>query len=238
MFGRAFTERLITQMYFPGDPLLPYDPIFNGVHDPAARQRMISTFDWSTTEQEWALGYRFDIVDRRPPGHPDGGSVTDASPSAAAVPGPTPSQTIGPFFRFGTDWLHAPDLVDPAAPGAVTLRGTVLDGDGTPVPDAMIELWQAATGRFGRYLVGPAGDFRFTVAAGGPFDVTVFARGLLNRLVTRMALAADPGADADPILALVPAERRATLTAAAEPNGAYRWDVRLQGEGETVFLAW
>lgn len=62
VFGRVFTERLVTQMYFPGDPLLPFDPIFNSVRDEAARRRMISSFDWSTTEEEWALGYRFDIV--------------------------------------------------------------------------------------------------------------------------------------------------------------------------------
>ncbi|HWB22502.1 MAG TPA: protocatechuate 3,4-dioxygenase subunit beta [Gaiellaceae bacterium] len=62
IFGRAFTERLVTQMYFPGDPLFPADPIFNSVRDPKARERMISTFDWETTTPEWALGYRFDIV--------------------------------------------------------------------------------------------------------------------------------------------------------------------------------
>ena len=62
MFGRAFTERLITQMYFPGDPLFASDPIFNSIRDPAARERLVSAFDWDTTEEEWALGYRFDIV--------------------------------------------------------------------------------------------------------------------------------------------------------------------------------
>jgi protocatechuate 3,4-dioxygenase beta subunit len=62
VFGRAFTERLVTQMYFPGDPLFPFDPIFNSVRDPAARERMVSRFDWETTEEQWALGYRFDIV--------------------------------------------------------------------------------------------------------------------------------------------------------------------------------
>jgi protocatechuate 3,4-dioxygenase, beta subunit len=62
IFGRAFTERLVTQMYFPGDPLFPADPIFNSVRDPKARERMISTFDWETTTPEWALGFRFDIV--------------------------------------------------------------------------------------------------------------------------------------------------------------------------------
>jgi protocatechuate 3,4-dioxygenase, beta subunit len=62
LFGRAFTQRLVTQMYFPGDPLFFQDPIFNGVRDERARKRMISTYDHSATRPEWALGYRFDIV--------------------------------------------------------------------------------------------------------------------------------------------------------------------------------
>jgi protocatechuate 3,4-dioxygenase beta subunit len=62
IFGRAFTERLVTQMYFPGDPLLDYDPIFQSVRDPNARKLLISAFDWGTTTPEWALGYRFDVV--------------------------------------------------------------------------------------------------------------------------------------------------------------------------------
>jgi protocatechuate 3,4-dioxygenase beta subunit len=62
VFGRAFTERLVTQMYFPGDPLFALDPIFQSVRDPRARERMISTFDLATTRPEWALGYRFDVV--------------------------------------------------------------------------------------------------------------------------------------------------------------------------------
>jgi protocatechuate 3,4-dioxygenase beta subunit len=62
VFGRVFTERLVTQMYFPGDPLLAWDPIYNSVRDEQARRRMIADFDWATTEEEWALGYRFDII--------------------------------------------------------------------------------------------------------------------------------------------------------------------------------
>jgi protocatechuate 3,4-dioxygenase beta subunit len=62
LFGRAFTQRLITQMYFPGDPLFPFDPIYNSVRDERARQRMISRFDLETTQPEWALSYKFDIV--------------------------------------------------------------------------------------------------------------------------------------------------------------------------------
>jgi protocatechuate 3,4-dioxygenase, beta subunit len=72
VFGRAFTDRLVTQMYFPGDPLFPFDPIFHSIRDERVRQRLISTFDWETTTPEWALGYRFDIVlggrDRTPTG--------------------------------------------------------------------------------------------------------------------------------------------------------------------------
>jgi protocatechuate 3,4-dioxygenase beta subunit len=62
LFGQAIVQRLITQMYFPGDPLIPLDPILNGVPDPAARMRLVSAFDLETTVPEWALGYRFDIV--------------------------------------------------------------------------------------------------------------------------------------------------------------------------------
>jgi protocatechuate 3,4-dioxygenase beta subunit len=62
VFGRAFTERLVTQMYFPGDPLFAYDPIYRSVRDPKARERMVSTFDLANTKPEWALAYSFDIV--------------------------------------------------------------------------------------------------------------------------------------------------------------------------------
>jgi protocatechuate 3,4-dioxygenase beta subunit len=62
LFGRAFTERLVTQMYFPGDPLMAFDPIFQSVRDPKAQQLLISSFDWETTTPDWCLGYRFDVV--------------------------------------------------------------------------------------------------------------------------------------------------------------------------------
>jgi protocatechuate 3,4-dioxygenase, beta subunit len=70
VFGHAFTQRLVTQMYFPGDPLFPYDPIFNSVREPRARDLLVSAFDPQTTEPEWALGFRFDIVLRRTPVEP------------------------------------------------------------------------------------------------------------------------------------------------------------------------
>ena len=62
VFGRLFTQRLVTQMYFPGDPLFPYDPIFNSVRDPRARELLVARFDVATTEEQWALGYQWDIV--------------------------------------------------------------------------------------------------------------------------------------------------------------------------------
>ena len=62
LFGRAFPERLVTQMYFPGDPLFPFDPIYNSIRDERARQRLVSTFDIELTQPDWALGFRFDIV--------------------------------------------------------------------------------------------------------------------------------------------------------------------------------
>ena len=67
MFGRAFSSRLVTQMYFPGDPLFAYDPIFQSVRDPKARERLIAGFELELTQPEWALGYRFDIVLRATP---------------------------------------------------------------------------------------------------------------------------------------------------------------------------
>jgi protocatechuate 3,4-dioxygenase beta subunit len=70
VFGRAFANRLVTQMYFPGDPLFDADPIFNSVRDARARERLVSRFDWDTTTPEWALGYRFDIVLRGPAATP------------------------------------------------------------------------------------------------------------------------------------------------------------------------
>jgi protocatechuate 3,4-dioxygenase, beta subunit len=70
LFGRAFTDRLVTQMYFPGDPLFEYDPIFQSVRDPRARERLVARFDLDTTQEDWALGYHFDIVLRGPAATP------------------------------------------------------------------------------------------------------------------------------------------------------------------------
>ncbi|HVA73229.1 MAG TPA: hypothetical protein VNF71_01515 [Acidimicrobiales bacterium] len=156
----------------------------------------------------------------------------------------TPSQTIGPFFSFGLEWMAAPDLVDPASPGAIELVGTVYDGAGAGVPDAVVEIWQPPL--FGRALTGADGSFRFTTVKPAPgakgdaphVDVSLFARGLLQRVVTRIYFPDEETANAsDPVLAEVPEDRRATLVAVSK-DGCLRFDLHLQGPRETVFFAY
>jgi protocatechuate 3,4-dioxygenase, alpha subunit len=182
----------------------------------------------------------------------------------------TPSQTVGPFFSIGLNWSDGPHAVPEGTPGAFWVRGRVTDGDGEPVPDAVIESWQAdPDGRYHhpddpRGAGGNSGEFRgfaraptdadgrfaiLTVKPGpvpGPggaaqaphLALSVFARGLLNRVVTRIYFADEADLNAaDPVLRSVPEARRGRLLAEAEPDGGYRFDVRLQGEDETVFFA-
>lgn len=166
---------------------------------------------------------------------------------------PTASQTAGPFFRGA---LHRPDWEDLSAHlegKPITIAGRVLDRDGVGVFDAMLELWQAdAEGRyadgkirgFGRVCTSESGDFTFTTVVPGTalgqaphINVSLFARGLLKRLVTRIYFADRERENAsDPILALVPAARRATMLAESDGDGRYRFDIKLQGDGETVFF--
>ncbi|WP_308466909.1 protocatechuate 3,4-dioxygenase subunit alpha [Rathayibacter soli] len=174
----------------------------------------------------------------------------------------TPSQTVGPFFGNALPYHGGPELVPARLAQAIRLHGSVYDGEGTPVPDALIELWQAdGAGRisheqgsldrdgytftgFGRAATNLAGHYLFTtvkpgaVGAAAPYVlVTVFARGLLHHLFTRAYFPEDAQAQAtDAVLAAVPAERRATLVAIADGERSYRFDIRLQGDGETVFL--
>ena len=160
---------------------------------------------------------------------------------------PTPSQTVGPFFSFGLCERPCSDVV---AGGSVRLRGRVLDGAGDPVPDAMVETWQAdAAGVYrpdfgwGRCGTDAGGRFSFTTSRPGPVEgqaphlvVLVFARGLLKPLLTRMYFPDEPANAADPVLAALDEEERSTLV--AEPDGeALRFDIRLQGERQTSFFA-
>ena len=168
-----------------------------------------------------------------------------------------PSQTVGPFFHFAlTANAALGGMAGPQAEGErILLRFTLLDGDGLPVPDGMIELWQAnADGRhdaadpgfcgFGRLATDAEGRCTFhTVRPGrvggqaAHISVSVFARGLLGRLCSRVYFEGDPALADDSVLALVPAERWPTLMARFGAT-AGMWDfvVRLQGDRETVFF--
>ena len=165
---------------------------------------------------------------------------------------PTPAQTVGPFFGYALPFVGDSDLVPATHPQAIRLHGQVLDGTGQPVPDALLEVWQplGASGPptgslrrdgstftgWGRAATDDDGHYCFTtLLPEGPFfALTVFARGLESHLFTRAYL---PEYADDPFLAYVDPVRRATLVAAREDDG-FRFDVRLQGVGETVFLAY
>ena len=162
----------------------------------------------------------------------------------------TPAQTVGPYFAIGLPWPDGPEVVPG---GDVWIRGRVLDGDREPIPDALVETWQASPAGsyeepgfrgFGRCPTDEDGAYAIrTVKPGAVGDqaphiaVSVFARGLLHRVVTRLYFADEEAANAaDPVLGGLPADERATLVAAREDDG-YRFDVRLQGPDETVFFA-
>jgi protocatechuate 3,4-dioxygenase, alpha subunit len=177
---------------------------------------------------------------------------------------PASSQTVGPFFCIGLEYLidQAPAL-DAGMAGRIEIHGRVLDGDGTPVPDAVLEFWaphiaESISGQ-DQY---PAGfrrtatdiDGNFAVAAmrpaAAPLEdgrmqaphmlVLVFARGLLRHLLTRVYFEKEPGNTDDIVLTNIPAERRATLIGRLDNHrtNSYQWDVHLQGQNETVFFAW
>jgi protocatechuate 3,4-dioxygenase alpha subunit len=180
----------------------------------------------------------------------------------------TTSQTIGPYLRIGLEWMVIEDLAAQGVGGErIRIEGRVVDGDGKPVNDAAVEIWQAnSQGKYaspedtqdkplepgfrgyGRSLTDDAGAFRFrTFKPGrvpGPdgrlqaphITVTIFMRGLLKQLQTRIYFPDDPANADDPVLALVPAERRATLVAKKRSDGALEWNVVLQGKNETVFF--
>jgi len=176
---------------------------------------------------------------------------------------PTRGQTIGPFFGYALPFDDGPRLVTHDHPSAIRLHGTVRDGNGDPIPDALLEIWQADgdgqipqvpgslhrdgytfTG-WGRAATDNSGRYSFTTVAPGATDpgrapfiaMTVFARGLLDRLFTRVYLPGDSALETDPLLAAVPAGRRGTLIATRDDDG-FLFDVVLQGEYETVFLAY
>jgi protocatechuate 3,4-dioxygenase, alpha subunit len=158
----------------------------------------------------------------------------------------TPSQTVGPFFRIGLATTIGAHVVGDSTSEALRISGQVFDGAGEPVPDALIETWQpegagrCATdeeGHFAIVTVKPASDQGAGVPAGAPhLDVSVFARGLLTRLVTRMYFPDEVGANNDdPVLGTLSSEERETLVAVRD-DGGVRFDIHLQGARETVFF--
>jgi protocatechuate 3,4-dioxygenase, alpha subunit len=164
----------------------------------------------------------------------------------------TPSQTVGPFFSFGLCQRPCSELVPPGTAGALRIAGTVSDGAGEPVPDAVLETWQAdERGVFrpdfgwGRCGTDAAGRYAFVTVKPGPVDgqaphlaVQVFARGLLRQLFTRLYFPDEVEANAaDPVLRGIADDAlRATLVATADGDGSLRFDVRLQGERQTAFF--
>ncbi|MEU0839382.1 protocatechuate 3,4-dioxygenase subunit alpha [Streptomyces sp. NPDC005962] len=184
---------------------------------------------------------------------------------------PTPSHTVGPFYGYALPFPGGGDLAPAGHPDTITVHGRVHDGAGAPVPDALIELWQAGpdgspsgapgsmrrdpvtggfAGRngvdftgFGRIATDADGHWTArTLRPGSPaapyISVCVHARGLLHHLYTRLYFPENAQLNAaDPLLAALDSARRETLVATADPQpGTYRFDIRLQGEGETVFL--
>lgn len=191
--------------------------------------------------------------------------------------GITPSQTVGPYFEYGLtpgtsyQWNDAfgNDLVTPDVSGErIRIIGRIFDGDGKPISDSMLEIWQAdSQGRFadpqdkralpnsafkgfGRCGTDASGGYSFhTIKPGivpGPGEkpqaphilLAVYARGMTQQAMTRIYFENEPANAGDPILALVPADRRSTLIAKHEPGDVltYRFDVHLQGDSETVFF--
>lgn len=173
--------------------------------------------------------------------------MSDGQPLVA-----TPSQTVGPFFHFALTAVANGQVVGSTEGDPIELLITVTDGDGQTIPDAIVELWQVhgPVSAFGRLPSGDHGTCAFTTVrpsrgadATEPrqaphINVCLFARGLLRHLHTRIYFAGDPELSADPVLALVPEDRRHTLLATPDEAapGRWRFHVRLQGPEETVFF--
>jgi protocatechuate 3,4-dioxygenase alpha subunit len=140
----------------------------------------------------------------------------------------TPSQTVGPYLAIGLPWPDGPV----ADPRGVRIAGRVLDGDGVPIPDALVETWDSVSKSFCRCPTGDDGNWHVVTPRAPHLAVNVFARGLLHRLMTRIYFDLDLD---DPVLAGVPADRRDTLLAERTDDG-FQFDIRIQGPGETVFF--
>jgi protocatechuate 3,4-dioxygenase alpha subunit len=162
------------------------------------------------------------------------------------VPEPTPSQTVGPYFAIGLSNRPLAVLV----PNGLRIAGQVLDGAGEPIPDAVVEIWQAdSSGTYrdgfgwGRCGTDAEGRYSFSTEKPGPVggraphvNVLVHSRGLLKPVFTRMYFPGDDANAADPLLSALPDDDRASLVAEADGDG-FRFDIRLQGDRQTAFFA-
>lgn len=172
---------------------------------------------------------------------------------------PTASQTVGPYFGMALPWSDGPHVVGADHEGAIWIRGVVRDGRGDPIPDAMVETWQAdAEGHFpkepsaafrgfGRCPTDQDGNFALRTikpgavagpdgSPGAPYIlVAVFMRGLLSPVITRIYFADEPANGRDVVLTSIPEPPRSTMIASQSSDG-YRFDIRLQGEGQTAFF--
>lgn len=180
---------------------------------------------------------------------------------------PSGSQTVGPFFGIGLQYMIDRESSMSTSGDSIELHGKVIDRDGAPVPDALLEFWCAGTAMsnampephgsglaagFHRAATNESGDYSTTMARPAPLPfagntvqaphllVLFFARGLLRHLLTRVYFPNNPANDADPVLLQVPAERRHTLIAGAGEGESriFHWNVVLQGKDETAFFAW
>ena len=168
---------------------------------------------------------------------------------------PTPSQTVGPFFSFGLLAEDASHVVPAGSPGALSLSGRVLDGEGAPVADAMVEIWQAdEEGRhrpdFGWARSGTDAEGRYSFVTLKPgcvadpeggaqaphLSMLVFARGLLKPVLTRVYFPGEAANGEDRVLSALAEDERATLVARPTEVGL-ELDVRLCGDGQTTFFA-
>lgn len=189
------------------------------------------------------------------------------NPTLAASPGPTPWQTVGPFFHYALPYEAGTQVAGAQRSGSIRLGGRVFDGAGTPIPDSMVEIWQPDESGafvdtphiyevpepdgfrgFGRCATGTDGEYEFhTVKPSAVptvdgreqaphITMSVFARGMLRQAVTRVYFDDEAAANADdPLLAGLEPTRRTTMVAARTGEG-FRFDIRLQGDDETVFL--
>lgn len=243
VFGEDLSSRLVTQCYFPDDPLLARDPIVKAIGQ-SGLDRLTAHFIGEMSEpsgEDSALAFRYDIVLR-------GRKRTGIDELPSESPGVlSASQTIGPLYGFSLMFPDSEKAIDPSDPEAVYVEGTVYDGNGDPVawPEGMIEFWEGdqfartradAEGHYHAYLRRPDTGGVVDGREQAPhYEVTVFARGLLKQAQTRLYFPDEDRNTGDPVLEAVSPELRPRLIATGSDRH-FVFDVHLQGSNESVFF--